>query len=188
MTHFTLLVSILAFGCVHSLTAADFLTNKVQSKYYRLGYNGLSVVSILVVFYCYQAVEIQYLFEAQIGDFLPFFLIGLGFSGVLMVLWGYDLLEFSGFDAFGEKKTTGKLKTDGFLTHVRHPLYTAIILILIGFFLQETSLRNAIVGVVFTVYILIGIHFEERKLIRIFGEAYSTYKAKTPMLIPWLKF
>ena len=38
-----------------------------------------------------------------------------------------------------------------------------------------------------TVYILIGAHFEERKLLREFGEDYARYKENTPMLLPRLK-
>jgi protein-S-isoprenylcysteine O-methyltransferase Ste14 len=35
-----------------------------------------------------------------------------------------------------------------------------------------------------TLYIIIGAYFEERKLLRDFGDAYAGYKRKTPMLIP----
>ncbi len=39
-----------------------------------------------------------------------------------------------------------------------------------------------------TLYILIGVFFEERKLLREFGEAYTIYKKSTPMLVPGLVF
>lgn len=39
-----------------------------------------------------------------------------------------------------------------------------------------------------TVYIVVGAFYEERKLEREFGAAYSEYKSKTPMLIPGLHF
>ena len=48
--------------------------------------------------------------------------------------------------------------------------------------------RNSLVfylGV--TLYVLIGAYFEERKLLRNFGESYADYKQKTPFLIPGLK-
>jgi protein-S-isoprenylcysteine O-methyltransferase Ste14 len=38
-----------------------------------------------------------------------------------------------------------------------------------------------------TLYILIGVFFEERKLRREFGQEYVAYAAKTPMLIPFIK-
>jgi protein-S-isoprenylcysteine O-methyltransferase Ste14 len=39
-----------------------------------------------------------------------------------------------------------------------------------------------------TLYFIIGAYFEERKLLRDFGEAYAEYKRRTPMLIPGLMF
>ena len=35
-----------------------------------------------------------------------------------------------------------------------------------------------------TAYILIGIHFEERKLLAEFGQAYADYQRRTPALLP----
>jgi hypothetical protein len=39
-----------------------------------------------------------------------------------------------------------------------------------------------------TIYILIGAYFEEKKLVGEFGDAYTDYKRRTPMLIPGLMF
>ena len=36
-----------------------------------------------------------------------------------------------------------------------------------------------------TTYILIGLYFEERDLVRRFGDAYRVYQQQTPMLIPF---
>ena len=36
-----------------------------------------------------------------------------------------------------------------------------------------------------TVYILVGIRFEEDKLLRLYGDAYSAYRKHVPMLLPW---
>ena len=38
-----------------------------------------------------------------------------------------------------------------------------------------------------TVYILIGVRFEEHKLLRQFGKKYADYKRRTPLLIPGIK-
>jgi len=40
----------------------------------------------------------------------------------------------------------------------------------------------------FTVYLIIGAFFEERKLDREFGQAYRDYKNSTPMFIPRLVY
>jgi hypothetical protein len=36
-----------------------------------------------------------------------------------------------------------------------------------------------------TAYILVGVHFEERSLLRELGESYSQYRTEVPMLLPW---
>jgi protein-S-isoprenylcysteine O-methyltransferase Ste14 len=50
------------------------------------------------------------------------------------------------------------------------------------------SLNSFVVYSALTIYVLIGIIFEERKLLREFGETYASYRAVTPMLIPGLNF
>jgi protein-S-isoprenylcysteine O-methyltransferase Ste14 len=74
----------------------------------------------------------------------------------------------------------------GLYQYVRHPLYTFSLLIL--WLSPNMSLNSFIVYAALTIYVLIGIIFEERKLIREFGQEYETYRNATPMLIPGLRF
>ena len=39
-----------------------------------------------------------------------------------------------------------------------------------------------------TVYLIVGAMFEERKLLREYGQEYARYRSQTPMLVPGLKF
>jgi protein-S-isoprenylcysteine O-methyltransferase Ste14 len=48
-------------------------------------------------------------------------------------------------------------------------------------------MTSLIVYAVLTLYVGIGIIFEERKLLREFGKEYADYKSTTPMLLPGLK-
>jgi len=46
------------------------------------------------------------------------------------------------------------------------------------------TLGRLIFAVGMTGYILVGLYFEERDLLRRFGETYQAYQQSTPMLIP----
>ena len=75
--------------------------------------------------------------------------------------------------------------TGGLYRSVRHPLYTFSLLIL--WLSPSVSINSFVVYASLTVYVLIGIIFEERKLLREFGQAYADYRVSTPMLIPGLR-
>jgi protein-S-isoprenylcysteine O-methyltransferase Ste14 len=64
-------------------------------------------------------------------------------------------------------------------------LYTAGLLIIWLIPVMTWNLLALIIGL--TAYILIGIYFEERKLLQEFGDDYAEYRRHTPMLIPGFK-
>jgi protein-S-isoprenylcysteine O-methyltransferase Ste14 len=95
-----------------------------------------------------------------------------------------DLLSFAGLRQLFEEEKTGTLITGGLYRYVRHPLYTFSLLIL--WLSPSMSLNSLIVYLALTLYVLVGIIFEERKLLREFGKKYEEYRSVTPMLVPGL--
>ena len=83
---------------------------------------------------------------------------------------------------------TVELKSEGIHRFVRHPLYSGTILFVWGLFFIFPILNNLIAVVLLTTYVLIGIGFEEKKLLNEFGKKYQEYISKVPMLIPDFKF
>lgn len=77
-----------------------------------------------------------------------------------------------------------ELKINGIHRFVRHPLYLGTILFVCGLFFLFPTISNLIAVVLLIGYVLIGITFEEKKLIREFGKNYEEYISKVPMLIP----
>jgi len=58
---------------------------------------------------------------------------------------------------------------------------------LIHWLSPSITMNSFIVYVALTLYVLIGIVFEERKLLQEFGNEYAEYKSTTPMLLPRLQ-
>lgn len=63
-------------------------------------------------------------------------------------------------------------------------MYLALIIYLWG---QTFRLDDIVVNIVLTIYIIIGIKLEEKKLVLEFGDTYVKYQQEVPMLIPFTK-
>ncbi len=66
---------------------------------------------------------------------------------------------------------------------VRHPMYSAIIVLLWAS--PQMSPSRLELAALWTAYIYVGALLEERDLIAEFGEKYRQYCEKVPMLVPW---
>ena len=92
--------------------------------------------------------------------------------------------EMSGIDVFFRKPAYGKLEVGGMNRFIRHPLYLGTILFAFGVLLWYPGWANLVSFFCISIYTLIGIGYEERKLRNIFGSDYTEYSKKVPMIIP----
>jgi protein-S-isoprenylcysteine O-methyltransferase Ste14 len=75
-----------------------------------------------------------------------------------------------------------QLVTGGAYRFVRHPLYSAGLMLM--WLTPHMSLNLLALYAALTAYIFIGAALEERKLLRQFGQAYADYRRRTPMFLP----
>ena len=106
-------------------------------------------------------------------------------TGSVMRVWSIaqlGVLRFKFNIAFREKQT---LKTDGLHGIIRHPTYTAMMLVVLAY---AITTHSWLIGTLGTLSALFGfqyrIHFEELALKEQFGEEYDHYRATTPMWLP----
>jgi protein-S-isoprenylcysteine O-methyltransferase Ste14 len=112
-------------------------------------------------------------------------------AGILLVLYTSFLIDH--FDLFGLRQVW--LHYHGrpyapvpFSAHslyrcVRHPMMLGLLL---AFWSVPTmTWGHVLFSALMTGYVVVGIHMEERSLVRKLGEDYRGYRERTPMLIPW---
>lgn len=188
-----LLLSIALWGIVHSLLAStavkDFFQRRFGDgfmRFYRLFYNIFAAISFLPVLYLMITLPDRILYQVP-APFSTLMYAGQGLSILLLIVAVFqtDLLSFAGLRQLVEVEETGPLITSGLYRYVRHPLYTFSLSFL--WLSPRMTLNSFVVYLSLTLYILVGIFFEERKLVRAFGQDYENYRSVTPMLIPGRK-
>jgi protein-S-isoprenylcysteine O-methyltransferase Ste14 len=84
-----------------------------------------------------------------------------------------------------EPKPGGHLVTRGVYRKLRHPMYTAVVLVALGLWLRKPSLALAIAGVALIALLLAKARYEERLLAARYPD-YGAYRKRSWGLIPGL--
>ncbi len=107
----------------------------------------------------------------------------MGLSLVFMLM-GYMLLSKGWTQIHGAR---GGLVSDGIYAYARHPQYTGLFLVIIGFLVQWPTLLTALMAPIMLYAYVHLARVEERRAEAEFGEAYNEYVRKTPAFFPPLK-
>ena len=193
MDHLILALLWIVYCVLHSLLAGISLKKKLQTslgknyKYYRLFYTVFSLIFLIWLIY-FQINMVNYqLFQPG----LPIFLTGLiiSFSGIILMIICISkyFVSLSGLRSLVRESVSSELMVQGIHKYVRHPLYLGTFAFIWGLFMILPYLSLFITNAIITIYTLIGITLEERKLEAEFGEAYRKYRSKVPKLLPGLR-
>ena len=162
-------------------------------RYYRLAYNGFSLITLIPVVLYSDGIRGEPLFSWE-GYWRGVQGLLLAASLFLFIAGGrhYDGLAFLGLrqlrgrsSCVGLSETCG-LNTGGILGVMRHPWYAGGMMII---WARELDLSAIITNVILTGYLIVGTVLEERKLSLEFPEAYKEYQQRVSMFFPfqWLR-
>jgi len=176
------------YGGIHSFLAgqrprllARRLFGEAGRRWYRLAYNLLAGLLLLPILLLVRILPDAPLYTIP----MPLMLVTMALQGVailsmIFVVYETGILAFVGLAP--EEERTPQLVTNGAYHWMRHPLYTASLVVLWLFPTMGWNLLAFTLGA--TIYILIGIRFEERRMLRVYGKKYADYRRRTPMLFP----
>lgn len=153
---------------------------------YRLTYNILSVVLLLPLIWLMRQYPGPLLWQWQ--GLMSLFMNGLMLAAIGGFFWSlrsYDNMAFLGMTQWKNRHQSTENPDRLFISNlhrfVRHPWYFFILVIL---WTQNMHLSQFVTYWMITLYLIIGSHLEERKLIHQFGDAYRLYCQRVPGLIP----
>jgi protein-S-isoprenylcysteine O-methyltransferase Ste14 len=180
------------FGIQHSVMArpafkkrlAAFLPQSVERSTFVL---ASSVVLIMLYWQWRPLPQVVWFIQLPVWQASLWGLLLAGFGIVFLSTFVIDHFDMFGLrqvwlGLFSKTYRHPSFRVTYFYKFIRHPLYLGLLL---GIWCTPLmTLGHLLFAMGMSVYILIGVHFEERDLEMFLGEGYRRYKQRVPMLIP----
>ena len=191
--HIILAVAWTVYCVLHSVLASVSVKARAQRwlgssyRYYRFTYTVFSFVGLVALLMYQVQLASPLLFETGAAvQFAASLLCGIGAAMVMLNIIKY-FMQLSGVRWLVSANVNARLEQGGLHRYVRHPLYFSTFLIIWSLWVVYPYLSLLIANIIITVYTLIGISFEEQKLLKEFGQEYEEYRKRVPKIIPFMK-
>ena len=191
-----ILLLMITWSCLHSWLAAFSTKDRIYQlfgegfqHFYRLFYVLIAIITLLPILAMVVVLPSHTLWIIPPPWlYLTLFIQLLSFIGLVITVFQVDGMAFIGLRQLVQPDVEEQeaLVTRGFYKFTRHPLYL-FSMIIFWLFPLMTDLILAFV-IASSLYFIIGTIPEENKLIARYGQAYRDYQAKTPRIIPGIKF
>jgi protein-S-isoprenylcysteine O-methyltransferase Ste14 len=181
------------FGFFHSLMARDsfkrWWTKIIPESAERPTYVLQSAVFLAVAMFYWQPMPQVIWAIDGVWAVLTQVLFVLGVATLLTSTFLIDHFELFGLKQVWYASRDRKIPEPRFVQPllyriVRHPMQLGMITLL--FATPLMTVGHLVFATSMTIYVLIGLYFEERALLRQFGDQYARYQEQVPMLIPRL--
>lgn len=160
--------------------------------FYRLLYNTFALLGLYLIWEAAPHSSIQIYKLNPPFDYLVLIPQLAAMAGMFWCFKYIRLKEFMGINQinrffnneYSENDLDEKytLRIEGPYKYSRHPIYFFSIVFLL--FRAEMNLFYLTMFISFTAYFYIGSYFEEKKLVRLFGDIYKDYQKKVPRIFP----
>ena len=114
----------------------------------------------------------------------PIYLV-LEMLGVALGLWALATMTLRHLNILPDIRAGSQLVTQGPYRFIRHPMYSALLLVTLSLLLDTYTTARLIIWVILTIDLWFKSNYEEKLLTRHF-EGYSDYQQRTKRLIPFI--
>lgn len=183
---------LLLFALQHTVMARQgfksWLARYIPTTVERSTYVLLSSLVLMLMFWLWQPMPTPvWTVETSLLRVMVSATFWLGWVLVLVAT-----LLISHFELFGLKQAIDRyrnavprvhaFKTPGLYKVVRHPLYLGFLIVFWA--TPDMSAGRLLFALGMSAYLFIGVHFEERDLVALFGEQYRGYQKRVGMVLP----
>jgi protein-S-isoprenylcysteine O-methyltransferase Ste14 len=114
-----------------------------------------------------------------------FIVLVLEVLSLLLGVWAVVVMKLHTLTALPSVRKSAQLCTAGPYRVIRHPMYTAVLLLLLAFLLNDYSHTGLVVFIIVLVDLLVKMQVEERILIAHYAD-YKEYMKRTKRLVPFV--
>lgn len=186
---------IAVFGLQHSVMARpvfkQWMSKAVPLHLQRAVYLVATSIMVAVLIVFWQPLPAM-IWQVQDGFAAMLVWTLYGFGWVLLVIATFMIDHFELFGLSqpfrqwrGLPMPHNEFRTSWLYRYMRHPIYTGWLVIFWA--APQMSVGHLLFAIAMSAYIVVGIIYEERDLIAIFGGRYRDYRRRVPALIPGLK-
>ena len=137
----------------------------------------------LLVFLQFGLIGLMIFFSHGVLRSVPAIVIFL--MGVVIGLWAINHHEKGNFNIQPKLKEGGQLVTTGAYNFIRHPMYTSVLLMMLGVLIASASFIELLLFILLITVLVLKAKREE-KLWSGHDEAYLEYKKHTKLFIPYI--
>lgn len=190
LSHILIFILWCLFGFFHSWFATSsfklfaFRKLKINEGHFKLYYSGFAIVSMAMVIVYQLSLNSSYLFKPNLFINITAVLLFLFGIIIMFVAGRHYFWVITGLHVLVGKPVQTELKRNGLHRHIRHPLYLGTLICIGSIFLYFPTLANLLSFISITLYVRVGIFYEEQKLIKEYGKDYLLYKKQVPMIFP----